>query len=165
MRKWVTTADDYDPKNPPKMIRKGVRAAIIKDNNVCLLYYKSFDHYTLPGGGIEMNETKEDALVREIKEETGFELESFEPALELEERFSDSIWVHTFYFSTINDKMHKVQWTKEEKGYGISLKWVPILEALTILSEHSGSHVYSEAIMTREFLGLSEAINLIKRHP
>lgn len=164
MRKWITTADDYDPSHPPTLIRRGVRAAIFKDDKVCLLHYKKFDHYTLPGGGIEESETKEAALKREVKEETGFEINEFEPVLELEERFFDSIWVHTFYFSTINDKMHEVEWTKEEQTYGITIQWVPLTEALTLLSEHQGAHPYSENIMTREFLGLSEAINHLKTH-
>lgn len=161
MRKWVVTADDYDPNHPPKSIKKGVRAAIIKDGQVCLLYVSKYDHFTLPGGGIEPHETKEMALIREIHEETGFNLLNFEPVLELEERFNDSIWQNTFYFSTINDTIDKVHLTQEEKDLGMKLMWMPILEALTLLSQHQGAHPHSEAIMTREFLGLSEALNHI----
>jgi 8-oxo-dGTP pyrophosphatase MutT (NUDIX family) len=165
MRKWTITADDYDDSNPPLKKRYGARAVIIKEGLVCLLHTKKFNHYTLPGGGIEENEEKEEALRREVLEETGFEVKISVPVLELEERFNDSIWVNTFYFTTINDKMHNVQLTQEEIEQGLTLKWMPIDDALTLLSEHVGDHPHSEAIMNREFLGLLEALNMYPVHP
>jgi putative (di)nucleoside polyphosphate hydrolase len=56
------------------MYRKGVSALIINKNNEFLLVnLKSFadKYFAIPGGGIEQEETLEDAVYREIYEELG----------------------------------------------------------------------------------------------
>lgn len=58
-----------------------VRGIIIKDHKIMLMYRerkekdKLLKYYSLPGGGVENKETKEDALIREIKEEFNFNVE------------------------------------------------------------------------------------------
>ena len=42
---------------------------VLKDGK--LLLSKQYDGYDLPGGGIDIGETPEEAVIREIKEETG----------------------------------------------------------------------------------------------
>src|SRR5574344_1661182 len=53
------------------MLRKTVRAVIIYNNQLVTLFRRknNLEYYSLPGGGIEANETKEEALNRELKEE------------------------------------------------------------------------------------------------
>ncbi len=50
---------------------------IITDNEgrVLLCHRRDYDLWNLPGGGVEADESPWDALVREIKEETGLEAE------------------------------------------------------------------------------------------
>ncbi|MDQ3099558.1 MAG: NUDIX domain-containing protein [bacterium] len=47
-------------------------AVIIKDNKILLIYCKKreLEYYVLPGGSLEANETLEQCVLREIKEET-----------------------------------------------------------------------------------------------
>ncbi len=63
------------------MYRKGVSALIVnKKNEFLLVNLISFEekYYAIPGGGIEANETLEEAVYREIKEELGIVSSSLE---------------------------------------------------------------------------------------
>lgn len=51
--------------------RPSVRAIIEVDGKLAMVHNKKYDYYAFPGGGIEEGETYQDALVREVKEETG----------------------------------------------------------------------------------------------
>lgn len=59
-------------------MRKAVRGIITNNNQLLVIERNKFGkiYYTLPGGGIEIGETPEIALRREIKEETGFDISS-----------------------------------------------------------------------------------------
>ncbi len=50
-----------------------VRAIVIKDDNILVMYRNKYgsQYYTLVGGRADNSETAEQALVREVKEETG----------------------------------------------------------------------------------------------
>jgi 8-oxo-dGTP diphosphatase len=61
-----------DPQGrPPKRSRAG--AVVIRDGRILLIEYRHGPHpvYEIPGGGIERGETPEEAVLRELKEETG----------------------------------------------------------------------------------------------
>lgn len=59
---------------PPFQTRAGAYALIVQDGSVLLSAWRSPSgevFWTLPGGGIELGETPEQACVREVLEETG----------------------------------------------------------------------------------------------
>ncbi|MCK9273223.1 NUDIX domain-containing protein [Candidatus Gracilibacteria bacterium] len=63
------------------MYRKGISALIVNaKNDFLLVNLISFEekYYAIPGGGVEANETLEDASYREIKEELGINSSSLE---------------------------------------------------------------------------------------
>ena len=69
--------------------------ALIQDPDGRILLLKSHkfnDQYTIPGGHIELGETAEEALRREIREETGLEIHDVEFLLYQDFVFDDSYW-------------------------------------------------------------------------
>lgn len=71
----------YNPTLPIKYIRPGVKAFIVHQGKI-LVVKERVQHgdqkmiiYDLPGGGIEPGESLKDALLREVKEEVGLDIE------------------------------------------------------------------------------------------
>jgi len=51
----------------------GASAIIIKGNSVLMIRTKNSNSWSIPSGGVEVGETAEEAGIREIAEETGYE--------------------------------------------------------------------------------------------
>lgn len=66
--------DDLKNKNVTQ-----VYAICFCNDKIVLVHNKNSDSLSLPGGGLEKNETFEDCLKREIKEETNMKVVSFAP--------------------------------------------------------------------------------------
>ena len=58
-------------------IRSRATAIILQDDTILMIHRISFgkEFYVFPGGGIEAGETPEQAVVREIREESGLQVE------------------------------------------------------------------------------------------
>ena len=61
---------DYDP-NGVAFVRHSARCVNIKSGLVAMVHSIKYDYYKFPGGGIEEDESKEDAMIREAREEAG----------------------------------------------------------------------------------------------
>ncbi len=133
--------------------RIGVRAILNHQGNYLLIHNKTIDLYTLPGGGVMAGETLEDALKREVLEETGFKIKTIKKTLKLTEYYYDSLWVHHFYSCETDGEQGSVNLTKEEKQFGLTTVIKPYNEVLDIFNTHESPHEHYENIYQREFLG------------
>ncbi len=77
--------------------RPSVYGIVLHENRVLLITVRSSGKLGLPGGAIELGERIEDALKREIREETGIEI-----AVERFARFAESF----FYYDPLDQGMH-----------------------------------------------------------
>ena len=67
--------DISDSSTSPACFRIAVSAVILEQGNVLLAHRRDIDWWNLPGGGMEIGETVDEALHREVLEETGLEVE------------------------------------------------------------------------------------------
>ena len=64
---------DYDP-NGVAFVRPSVRGILIRDGKIAMVHSLKYDYYKYPGGGIEPGESLEEALIREVAEESGLQV-------------------------------------------------------------------------------------------
>lgn len=118
--------------------RSASRGIAFKDNKIILIKSDKYGEYKFPGGGINPNETKEMALIREFKEETGIDVvvESIkEFAVFKEIRKSaiyDEIFDHTSYYYLVDvyDNIGETKLDDYEKEYGYNLVFATLDEAI-----------------------------------
>jgi len=112
-------------------IKLGCGALIINEKNEILLIKRGSRAKTergvwsRPGGGVEENETVEEALRREIKEELGIEIEILEP-FDFKEHFSDNgqRWLALGYLAKIKKGRPKIM----EPGKIEEMRWFSLDE-------------------------------------
>lgn len=63
------------PTQDGARFRVGVYALIFEGQRVLLAHRRDIDWWNLPGGGMERSETVEEAVCREVREETGLEVQ------------------------------------------------------------------------------------------
>ena len=64
---------DYDP-NGKVFVRPSVRGIIIRGGKLAMVHSLKYDYYKYPGGGIDVGESLEDTLIREVREEAGLQV-------------------------------------------------------------------------------------------
>src|SRR6266516_3299153 len=67
--------DISDSSGSPASFRIAASALIFDGERVLLAHRRDIDWWNLPGGGMEVGETVEEALYREVYEETGLQVE------------------------------------------------------------------------------------------
>jgi len=93
-----------------------------KDGKILLAKsHKWFDKYTLPGGHIEIGETMEEALKREVKEEVGLDVEvgeflTMQEAIFSQEFFKKRHFIFFDFLCRIDDQSVKLD-QKELQDY------------------------------------------------
>ena len=136
----------------------GARGVFFLDGKLCILHYEKTHRYTLPGGGVEENESLEDAIKREVLEETGYEVISFKPTVTLKEYFKDSIWHHHYFYCEVNPKAKGQSLTKEELDHKLNVTFKTLDEAIDIFAFQESDNRYQSNINKRELLGLMHSL-------
>jgi 8-oxo-dGTP diphosphatase len=66
--------ETLDAAEAPRQFRIGVFGIILEENKVLLGLRRDIEWWNLPGGGLELGETVDEALCREVLEEMGLEV-------------------------------------------------------------------------------------------
>lgn len=91
---------------------------IVEDGEILLLHREDENHWEVPGGKVEEDESATEAAVREAKEEIGVEVELKRPFYTGEFQHKNEIFEWNSYIASIKEGRPE---TQEEKFSG--LKW------------------------------------------
>ena len=101
-------------------IKKTARAVILMDDKVVLIRRKRYkngelikDYYVIPGGHLDENETFEEAVIREVKEELGIDVKINS---ELLHEYNNDL--------NIDEKFFECEYLSGKIGTGIGEEWI-----------------------------------------
>ena len=132
-----TTDDDLEVekavriKNPNYDVRILLRN---DDNKLCVVKSEKFGYIQLPGGGMEAGETIEEAVRRETREETGYEVVDLEPLgyyLDDRNRSQKTVFVYT---ANAGENVG-TNYTNEEIEDGFTPIWMDIEAVIQEIEE------------------------------
>lgn len=131
--KLLFTLDDMNYADSFPVIKKHVVRAVIMRDGLIASQRSGIGEYKLPGGGMEAGETMLDALVREVREETGLlvKTDTVKEIGEIIEKREDIFEkgklyeAHSCYFECdCSDETVELAMTASEIEAGFSFQWV-----------------------------------------
>jgi len=140
---------------------KNVRGVVKKDDGqIALAYYGKYDFHALVGGSVEKGEKVEEAVIREVKEETGFDSKIIDEVgviLEFKKGREDKntlVITYCYKLETVGNQ-EKLAITDHEKEIRFGLRWMSQTEALKTLHEDLISTEKKGKKRERDYLFLS----------
>jgi len=153
--------------------RLAARAIIFKDNKIALMHVTRDHYHKLPGGGAERGETTEQALKREILEETGCRIKiTSEVGKIIEHRNRtdvgilqrDSGTLQTAYcYIAKMTKQGSLSLDEGESQAGYKLEWVTLNSAINIIKNENPRIYDGKFIVKRDLAFLKETKRIIDR--
>ena len=111
----------------------GVRATALILQNGKLLVTKDKGKYYTIGGAIQVNESTEEAVVREVREELGVKAEAGQLAFVVENRFEqDGVSYHNIEFHYLVDLLEDAPLTMQEDEKMQPCEWIDLDELQNI---------------------------------
>lgn len=134
--------------------RLSTRSIVLQDTSILLLYTDRYEDYSLPGGGLDINEDKVEGMLRELIEETGAkDINNIKPFGTYEEYrpwykpdYDVQHMISYCYTCNINKELGVPNMEPHEIKNGMKAMWVNIHEAI----EHN-----EKTIATSEKKGMS----------
>ncbi len=130
-------------------VRRAVRAVLSDSGGrVVLMHAGQRDYYKLPGGGVDAGESLEDALVRELLEETGSRANVTEDLGQVIEwrDFKKMKQISYAYRATLNGEPGEPNFTQKEIDEGFAVVWVDNLDEAIKLVEAKLTHEDLEVV-------------------
>ena len=127
---------DYEPDGK-QTVRPSVRAVLMRENRLLMLKSAADGHFEFPGGGIETGESPEAALIREVREETGFtvlrkSIREYGLVRRIEAGKREPVFVqeNAYYFCAAEENAGPQSLSDYERAEGLLPVWVDPSDAL-----------------------------------
>lgn len=144
--------------------RKAARAIVFDENElVALLHVTNNKFYKLPGGGIEISETREEALKRECLEEIGCNIEIVKEVgsiVEYRKKFKVKQTSYCYIAKLVGEKgVPNLEQDEIEDGFKTA--WMPLKEAIIKIKESHPTVYEGPYMVARDFVLLQETNRII----
>lgn len=145
-------------------VRVGCRGIVLKDSHMLISHEVKIDYYSIPGGGLEKNETLEECCAREVREETGYIVNPDCHFLTLNEYYEECKYVSHYFICVIIGKAEQ-NLTASEMKRGLIPEWIYPDKMLEIFSKHNDFAAANEdkrGAYLREYTALTEYFGKLK---
>lgn len=145
-------------------LREATRAVLFdKDNKIAFLNVSKQNYHKLPGGGVDKGENLEQALRRELLEETGCKAEILQEIGEIVEYrdYDKRHQISYCWIAKVVGEKGKVSFVHDEIDDGFELIWVTLDEAIELLKNDKPKDNQGHFIIARDLIILEEAKKLL----
>ncbi|WP_139902044.1 NUDIX hydrolase [Clostridium thermarum] len=133
---------EFNPENMKINHREAVRAVIIRDNKLLMVHSNKGD-YKFPGGGINSGESYEEALKREVREETGYIINNIKARIgtiisrNIDEYEENAVFemISNYYLCEVSEGQTHQQLDDYEANLEFCPKWMTLGEVIHLNEE------------------------------
>lgn len=146
--------------------RPSFRGIIINDDRLALIHSLKYNYYKFPGGGAEPGESHISTLIREVKEESGLEVDEgsvreYGYVHRVQKGQSEDIFIQDnyYYLCSIKEGVGSQNLDDYEKDEQFALEYVTARHAIEVNRNES----HGEKDNNRHFKGMIERENEVLR--
>lgn len=143
--------------DPPERVRVASRGILLDGNKILLSHEVNTGVYMSPGGGLEAGETLEECCIRELREETGYEVKPVKHFLAINEYCFETLYISNYFICELIGKGNQAL-TKIEVDHGITPEWVEIPKALEIFGEYDSKREDIRSLYLREYTVINKLV-------
>lgn len=150
-------------------IRRAARTVIIDENSdkIAILEVKGGEYHKIPGGGVEGEESLEEAAMREAAEEGACDVEIITKLgeIEFESLECDGQINHSVCFLTRKIHDHKTTgFTEEEQANKFKLLWISVDEAIELFKNVKSKIPFELNMNNRDLKFVQLAIDYLSKN-
>ena len=147
--------------DPPERERVAGRGIVVRDGKILLSHELNTGVYMTPGGGIEDGETLAQCCRREVREESGYEVNPLYQFLKINEYSFETKYVSNYFICEVTGEGERIL-TDIEVEHGMVPEWVPIEKAIAIFSTFDEKTPDVRSLYIRELTTIRKYLSIAK---